>query len=65
MSRIIREHHVYGREVRVVAETEAEAIVNLRMQTQDQIWEVQRVADTKNVWAIYVSKPEDAFACND
>ena len=67
MSRIIREHYVFGKEIRVYADSEDDARTCVRSKTSSDywIWEIKLVNGTNNVWDAYVAKHEDCFACND
>lgn len=65
MSRIIREHRVFGRSVRVKASTEDEARDKVRAITSDHIWEMSVHISIPNYWEAYVAKHEDCFALND
>lgn len=61
MSRIIRDHWVYGKEVVVTASNEKDARTLVRKQTSLYIWEIKEL--TPNQWEAYVS--DDAWATND
>lgn len=65
MSRIIREHYVFGREIKVFAEDEAEARIVIGLQTSDYVWEIKPNKFNPKLWEAYVAKHEDVFACND
>jgi hypothetical protein len=72
MSRIIREHRVYGKEVIVRAATEEAARMLVRAKAPGMhIWEIElnhgSFEDTtcSYEWVAYVAFHEDCFALND
>lgn len=65
MSRIIREHYVFGREIKVTASDEVEARIKVGLITSDYVWEIKQNGFNPQLWEAYVAKHEDVFACND
>jgi len=65
MSRIIREHYVFGREINVIASDEMEARIKVSKITSDWIWEIRKNEFNSTLWEAYVAKHEDCFATND
>ena len=65
MSRIIREHYVFGREVKVIASDELDARIKVSKITSDHIWEIRKNEFNSTLWEAYVAKHEDCFATND
>jgi len=65
VSRIIRDHYVFGREVKVIATDEVEARIKVGKITSDHIWEIHRNEFNSTLWLAYVAKHEDCFATND
>lgn len=63
MSRIIRDHRVFGKEVLVMARTEAEAIRSVKKRTSLHIWEIKQIA--AQFWEAYVAEHDRCFALND
>lgn len=61
MSRIIREHRVFGKEIVVTASNEEEARTLVRKKTSLHIWEIKELEPNK--WEAYCS--DDAWALND
>lgn len=66
MSRIIREHHVFGKPVREIASSELEARAKVELNNPGRyIWDIKRVNGTLNLWEAYIARHEDCFATND
>lgn len=63
MSRIIREHRVFGKAITVTASSEDEARAEIRKKTSLHIWEVNNISG--NEWEGYVAEHENCFALND
>lgn len=64
MSRIIREHRVFGEEVMVHAFSEEEAkSTAVKGKSDWYSWEALEV--NRGFWAVYIAKHEDVFALND
>lgn len=61
MSRIIREHRVYGKEIMVSASDEEAARILVRKQSSLHIWEIKELSPGQ--WEAYCS--DDAWAMND
>jgi hypothetical protein len=64
MSRIIREHRVYGKDVEVGAYSEEEA-KSLAIKGKPDWWAWEAVEIQRGFWSVYIAKHEDAFALND
>ena len=62
-SRTIRDHHVYGKTILVIASSEDEAYTIAKRQTGMQIWEIKKKRN--NSWEVFVADPQDCFATND
>jgi len=65
MSRIIREHYVFGREVVVIASDEIEARIKVGNITTDHIWDICVDSFNAKFWRAYVARHEDCFATDD
>lgn len=69
MSRIIREHRVFGKAFVVAATSEDEARTNAlkvsrpKMGFDIHVWELKQLF--LNTWEAYVAKHEDCFAMDD
>ena len=69
MSRIIREHRVFGKAFVVSATSDVEArakaflLAKPKMGQEIYIWEMKELF--LNTWECYIAKHEDVFAMND
>jgi hypothetical protein len=63
--RVIKEHNVFGRSIKVTAANEAQARIEVRKVTSDWIWELLADEKVPSQWNAYVAKHEDCFATND
>ena len=62
MSREIREHRVFGKEVMVSASSEEEA---RRLASKGEYWAWEAKEVSPGQWEVYIAKHEDCFALND
>lgn len=65
MTRIINNHYVLGRAVKVVAIDEMEARVKVGYITTDPIWEIKQNRFNGNLWEAYVASPEDCYSTDE
>lgn len=63
--KIIKEHYVWGRNVKVTASDELEARIKVNFITSDYIWEISTDKFNPKLWIAYVAQPQDCFAVND